>query len=167
MPNLLDIELDLLAALDRLNEIEGEEIPEDTQALVCGYLDAAEAKRDSMARFLDSLESRADAINAEANRLREKAELVERSRDRLASFVVSVMRRTGTLRLEGATRVLAIQQNPASVVVDGDVPAEYLLPQKPAPVPGPDKRKIKAALEAGVPVLNSRIVEGAWRLVVK
>lgn len=165
--HLLDIELDLLEALDRLNETPGDEVPEDVQALVIGKLDAAAVKRDGVARFLDAMEARAEAIRAEAKALSERAEMIDRASGRLADFVVFTMQRLGVKKLEGATRTLAIQQNPASVEVAGDVPAEYLLPQKPAPVPGPDKRKIKAALEAGEQVPNSRIVPGKWRLVVK
>ena len=168
MPNLMDVELDLLSALESLDGLsDEEEIPEATQALICGYMDAAVEKRDRVAWFLNSMEDRANAMNAEATKLHEKAERLERARDRFASFVLMVMQRTGTKKLEGKTYALSVQQNPARVEVSGDVPAEYLLPQKPAPVPGPDKRKIKAALEAGEQVPNSRIVPGDYRLVVR
>jgi Siphovirus Gp157 len=164
--HLLDIELDLLEALDRLSEAPGDDVPEDVQALIVGKLDAAEVKRDNVARFINAMETRADAMNAEAAKLHERAEMLNRATNRLADFVVFTMQRLGVKKLEGATRTLAIQQNPASVEVAGDVPAEYLLPQKPAPTPGPDKRKIKAALEAGEQVPNCRIMPGKFRLVV-
>ena len=87
MPNLMDIELDLLAALDRLND-SPDEIPEDVQALVVGHLDTAAAKRDNVARFIVALDARSDAMNAEAARLHERAEALDRATDRLRDFVI-------------------------------------------------------------------------------
>lgn len=168
MATLFDVEKDLLEALEQMLEATGnDEIPEETQALVRGYVETAMAKRDRMAYFITASEQRADDIRSEAARLVQRAAALDNATARLKSYVVSIMEATGQRRLPGNVYTISVQKNPDSVEVTGDVPPEYQLPQKPAPPPGPDKRKIKAALEMGKQVPNSRIVTGAQRLVIK
>ena len=168
MPNLFDIEMALVEALEGMLESTDEtNIPEETQALFRGYLQTAMEKRDRVASFIEASEGRADTMEAEAARILRRAAALRNATDRLKGFVVSVMRATDQKKLAGMVRTLAIQQNPVSVEVVGDVPEKYLLPQKPAPARMPDKRKIKQDLESGYSVPNSRLVPGQFRLVIR
>ena len=166
--SLLALEMALVEALDAMLEATGDEdIPEETQALVSGYLNAAMEKRDRMASFIESCDARSQAMADEAARILHRKAMLDNATARMRSYVVSVMLATDQKRLPGMVRMLAVQKNPDSVSVEGDVPDKYLLPQKPAPRREPDKRKIKTALEVGEQVPNCRIVPGAWRLVIK
>jgi hypothetical protein len=90
---------------------------------------------------------------------------LENAAERLKEYVVQVMEATGTRKIEGVTSTLSLVKNPPSVVVDGDVPEEYtrVVPERREP----DKGAIRDAIEAGKPVVNARLVEGAFRLVIR
>ena len=63
------------------------------------------------------------------------------------------------LKIECPLFKVAVRDNPVSVLIEGEVPEDYMM-LPPPPDPVPDKAAIKMALEAGKEVPGAKLVRG-------
>lgn len=108
-----EIDAELLA--DTLEGLEGE----------------VEIKADGYAKVIKELEGNIATIKAEINRLSGKKSSLESSIKRLKESLETSMRATNKTKFKTDLFSFNIQKNPARLVITGDVPSEYLIPQEP------------------------------------
>ena len=118
-----------------------------------------EEKAVNVAAFIRNIEATADAIKAAEKQQAERRKALENRAAGLREYLLYCMKSTNIAKVENPLFKLAIRKNPASVIIDGEVPAEFMkLPEPPAPVP--DKAAIKAAIEAGQTVPGAHLAQG-------
>lgn len=99
-------------------------------------------------RWTQQERATADLIKAKAKALVDQANAIQAKCDRLDAFVMRIILEGGNEPRGDEVTKVKVKENPASVVIDGEVP-ETFLRHKPTPPPEPDKKAIKAAIEAG------------------
>jgi hypothetical protein len=123
-----------------------------------GYDDAdvvasIESETDLM-RVFDRVAEKIDQDNRSAVIARARAKRLEQRADRNLEFLDYLMRTIGNQsKVERPTATVYYQDNPVSLVIDGDVPDTFM-------VPVPDKPAIVKALKAGDKVENCRLTQG-------
>ena len=145
---------DIAAALRdaiQIDEETGELLPGCEERLTALELDRV-AKLVDLACIIEDREAEEAAHREEARKQTEKARVVKAQAEWLKKYVSSNMEpgeKVGdsrkTLRC-GESKALELDEN-------ADIPAEYMVPKF-----SPDKKAIKAAIEAGVAVSGARIV---------
>lgn len=90
-----------------------------------------EIKADGYAKVIKEIEGNVATIKAEIDRLGAKKSLLDNSIKRLKSSLETSMRATGKTKFKTDLFSFGIQKNPASLIITGDVPSEYLIPQEP------------------------------------
>lgn len=141
-----------------------EEVIRDTLEALGGEL---QVKAENVARFALSQDAMAEAIEGAAKQMKVRADRLRSRTAHLRQYLITNMQAAGITRIESPQIVLAIKQNPESVVVydEAAVPDAYKT-QKPPPPPTVDKNAAKAALKAGTDVPGCRL-ERWVRLEVK
>lgn len=124
-----------------------------------------EAKSTNVAAFIGNLEGSAKLIRESAKAQIERADAIEKRAERMRQYLLDNMLRTGITKIECPWFVLSVQKNPAKVVIDGDVPSEFMRQPEPPP-PAPDKKAIGAALKDGLEATWAHL-EQSQRLVIK
>lgn len=124
-----------------------------------------EAKATNVAAFVGNLEGSAKLIRESAARQIERAEAIERKAERMRQYLLDNMLRTGISKIECPWFVLTVKNNPEKVVIDGDVPPEFMRQPKP-PAPAPDKTAIKEFLKTGA-AADWAHLESGKRLEIK
>lgn len=145
-------QLDLLLAMR-----DGEVLPEEEAAFTSVAV-AVLKKVDGCCDYLESLRRDAEAIKEEEVRLAGKRRVLESRRERFTMYLHQTMAALDMKKVEGELYSLAIQQNPASVVIDDEdaLPAKFLVYTMEKRV---DKAALKVALRAG-PVAGARLTSG-------
>ncbi len=92
---------------------------------------AIEDKADGYACVIKSLMAEARAIREEEARLKQRRTVMENRVDQMKRSLQTAMELTGKTKFKTLKFSFGIQKNPPSVVIDGDVPKEYLIPQPP------------------------------------
>lgn len=114
-----------------------------------------EDKVNNCCKMYQNILADAEAFGAEAKRLTDKKRAAENKADRLKEYVQSEMKRMGKTSAYIGTFKLGFRNTKAVKVEDFDrLPEEYIRVKKE-----PDKKAIKAALDAGVTVDGASIVE--------
>lgn len=124
-----------------------------------------ENKAISTASLIRNLETTAEAIKAAETEQAKRRKAVEKRIDWLRDYLLNCMTSVDRQRIDCPLFKIAIQSNPVSVIIDGEVPEDYLVYPEP-PAPHPDKAAIKAALESGREVTGARLFSNK-RLVIK
>jgi hypothetical protein len=157
MTNLYEIRAEFVATAARLDELDlPPEVVKDT-------LEGVEMEFDdkviSVASYIKNVDALVDAIAQDIRRQKARVEALEARSKGLKQYLLDNMVAMGKTKVECALFKVAYQNNPASVIIDGEVPAQFMrLPEPPPPpAPEPDKAAIKAALTAGQEVPGAHL----------
>lgn len=153
--DLIESTLDAMEAEDLTPEL-CDELERELNDAITGTRE----KIDRTASVLAAFEAGELAAAAEMKRLGVRKDRLARQRERLEGYVLGVLAGAGVKKLDGFTSTLTMRANPVSVVIDGEVPADYMrTPEPRSPVAVPDKALIKAAITNGVPVAGARLAQ--------
>jgi hypothetical protein len=142
---LQDMDLDEQTIADTLEGLQGD----------------MEVKATNVAMFVRNLESLADQIKAAEAQMSARRKAIETRAERVRTYLLSNMQRTGITKIESPYFVLSVRSNPPKVVIDDPeaVPDEYW--RQPAiPLPELDKKAIAAAIKAGSTVAGAHTESG-------
>lgn len=124
-----------------------------------------EQKATNVAMFARNLEATAEAIREAEGEMAKRRKALESRAASIRSYLLQNMVRAGVTKIECPMFKLAVRDNPPSVVIDGDVPAEFMRQPEPPP-PVADKKAIGEALKAGREVPGAHLSRGQ-RLEIK
>lgn len=124
-----------------------------------------EQKATNVAMFVRNLEATASAIKEAEGEMSKRRKALENRAENIRAYLLQNMVRTGVTKIECPLFKLAVRDNPPSVVIDGDVPAEFMRQPDPPP-PVADKKAIGEALKAGREVPGAHLARGQ-RLEIK
>lgn len=118
-------------------------------------------KSQAVAFVIRNLEAFADQVKAEADAMADRAKRVRSRADAVKGYLHSCMTLAGVQKIEHPQFTLLIAKNPASVQIldDKQLPAKFMRQPEPPP-PAPDKKAIKAAIEAGEEVPGAKLTQG-------
>ena len=116
-------------------------------------------KAVALASFIRNLETAAGAIREAEKAQATRRKAIENKVERLREYLMQNMTSVNRLKIECALFKIAVRDNPVSVVIEGEVPEDYMV-QLPPPDPVPDKVAIKMALESGKEVPGARLQRG-------
>lgn len=165
LPSLYELASEYRAAAAQLADLDlPPEVVADTLEGLVGDL---ETKSTNVAMFIRSLEATAAQIKDAEAVMKSRRQAIEARAERVREYLLATMQACNIQKIECQWFKLAIRQNPASVVVTdpGKIPSNlYIYPE--APEPFPDKKGIKAALEAGEFIEGAHLERGV-RLEIK
>ncbi len=164
VPTLYDRFDEMATLVASLEALEGDDGPPDVQGALEEDLRAAisgtREKTDRTNAVLSAFEAAEDHAAKEIARLSARQARLAKQRKRLEGYVIGALVAAGAKKFDGFTSTLAIRMNPPSVVIEGEVPADYMrTPEPKPPVAVPDKALIKLAITSGVPVAGSRLAQ--------
>jgi hypothetical protein len=118
--------------------------------------------------FLLRVSEREESIDAEIERLRAHKRSLAAARERLENYILLIMKRMGTRKLEGTCHDLAIAKLPdmVEIIDEAELPPQYLRITLPPP-PAPDKVALKSAMQAGIEIPGARLISGREKLKIK
>lgn len=161
MPDLTlyQAEDDLKTWADTLDCAATEEERQEIAARIPDVLTAAIEKRDRFCAFLAHLEAQEELCKVEEDRIAARRRGFESLRKRLEEYAIHTMENLGVRKLEGNTSVLRLHGKPASVIIENpaEIPARFIVEKI---VSDPDKRAIKAAIDAGEDVPGATLALG-------
>lgn len=165
LPTLYQLTDEYLVAFQQLQESEMP--PEVIRDTLEGLSGDFESKATAIVQMARNNESLAEQIDAAIKAMQERAAVLKRHAERLNDYVLENLERTGIKKIECPYFKISIAQNPPKLEIDEGalVPSEYMTIPK-IPDPQPDKKAIKAALEAGKSIPGCHLKRGT-RLVVK
>jgi hypothetical protein len=103
-----------------------------------------EYKADGYAKVIKEIEGNVATIKTEIDRLSNKKSVLENSIKTLKQTLEKAMIDTGKTKFKTELFSFGIQKNPARLVINGQVPNEFLIPQEPKV----DNSKIKDLLKS-------------------
>ena len=117
-------------------------------------------KSQSVAFVIRNMETFAASVKAEADAMTERAKRVQKRADSIKAYLHSCMALAGVQKIEHPQFTLSIAKNPISVQIldDKQIPAKFMRQPEPPP-PAPDKKAIKAAIEAGEEVPGAKLAQ--------
>lgn len=162
--SLYQILEDLAALLDTLDIAESDEARREIEAEINAICEREVRKVDAIANYLATLENQQRFAAEEMKRLQARKAAAERKQQRLEAYVIRIMEQAGLRKLEGRTNTFTLRPCPASVRITDEllVPPAYQI-ERPVEMT-PDKRAIRAAIEAGECVDGTELVTGKFRL---
>lgn len=102
-----------------------------------------EYKADGYAKVIKEIEGNVATIKGEIDRLSSKKTVLENSIKTMKQTLEKAMIDIGKTKFKTELFSFGIQKNPARLIIDGQVPEEYLIPQDPKV----DNSKIKELLK--------------------
>lgn len=132
-----------------------------------GESTALQVKIEDYGYVIRNMESFTDAIKAEEERLSKRRRIHENRVEQIKNWLKSNMEACGIQKIECPAFTIAIQKNPASVVVDAEsqIPEAYWrLPEPPPMVL--NKKLIGEAIKAGIEVPGCHLAQST-RLAIK
>ena len=108
-------EMDLDTLMDTLEAIEGE----------------IEYKADGYAKVMRELEGKTAVLKDEIDRLSKRKSVIENNIKNLKQALETAMRATGKTKFKTDLFSFNIQKNPARLIITGEVPEQFLIPQEP------------------------------------
>nr|DAF69101.1 MAG TPA: resistance protein [Bacteriophage sp.] len=129
MSSLYSLTSDYLQVLDMAEsgEVDADVII-DTLEGISGEI---EVKAENYAKVMKSIEATAEALSKEEQRLALRRKVLENNVSRMKKSLEQSMIATDNKKFKTTLFSFSIQKNPASLVVSGEVPEEYLVPQPP------------------------------------
>lgn len=149
MPHLIEVESDLLVALEAIYTAEetGEPVSEAALDLFRERALYAAEKRDHVAQAFAFLDERIIAAKAAEVAQARRRKSIEKARERLAEFVLSVLTSKGIVTACGEASKLVVTESESVEVACPDALPDELCRIKTTREP--DKVSIRAALEKG------------------
>ena len=101
------------------------------------------------------METASEAIAAAEKEMAARRKSIERKIDWMKTYLLENMERTGISKIESPYFVIALRDNPESLIVeqDAEIPPEYFKPQDPVL----DKVTLKKDMQLGVIVPGCRL----------
>lgn len=124
-------------------------------------------KIESYCYVITNMEALPSAMKEEEKRLADRRKAVEKRIENIKNWLLINMQHAGISRIESPVFTVALQNNPASVIIDDEelVPKDYFN-QPVTPPPSLDKTLVKKAIADGFAVPGARL-EVKQRLVIK
>jgi hypothetical protein len=165
MSTLYELVGQRLALQNKLEELNFDEVTiADTLE---GESTEIQAKVEDYAFVIRNLESLPEAIKAEEKRLADRRKAIEKRVDHIKNWLLVNMQQAGISKIESPVFTVALQNNPASVIIDDESLIDDGFKRMPDPLPlVVDKKLIKMAIDAGQEVQGAHI-EVKQRLVIK
>jgi len=111
---------------------ESEELDKQLIADTLEGLDGEiEIKADGYAKVIRELEGKTAVLKDEIDRLSKRKSVIENNIKNLKQALETAMRATGKTKFKTELFSFNIQKNPARLVITGEVPEEFLIPQEP------------------------------------
>ena len=109
-----------------------------------------ESKSIAVVMYAQNLMASANAIDDAIMRMMDRSKAIKKKSDRMKQYLLENMQRTGITKIESPYFLISVRNNPESVVVDAEIliHSDYLV-YADIPAPTVDKKKIKAAIQAG------------------
>jgi hypothetical protein len=165
LPALYEIAAEYRAAASQLADLDlPPEVVADTLEGLAGDL---ETKSTNVAMFIRSLEATAAQIKDAEAAMEARRKAIEARANHVRKYLLDNMQACGITKIESPWFKLSVRSNPPAVVIDnaGLIPGNlYVYPS--APEPYPDKKAIKAAIEAGIEFEGAHLERGV-RLEIK
>jgi len=163
LPALYEIANEYREALEKLADMDlPQEVIADTLEAVTGNL---EVKATNVAMFARNLESLAESIKEAEAQMAHRRKVIENRADSIRSYIKTCMESAGVSKIDCPYFSLAIRKNPPAVIIEGNVPKEYMRFPEPPP-PTPDKTAIAKALKEGKTIEGAYLSQGT-RLDIK
>ena len=164
MTALFELASQYRAMSDKLRDMDlPEEVIADTLESEGGDL---QEKSINIAKFFRNVESDADQIEEAAKAMLARAKALRGRAASLKNYLHTNMEKAGISKIECPFFVIAIKQNPESVVIDNgfEVPDDFLriIPEHHEP----DKQRIKLAIKSGDTVPGCHL-ERTTRIEIK
>ncbi|MDY0291592.1 MAG: siphovirus Gp157 family protein [Desulfuromonadaceae bacterium] len=152
---LYEITEELLEAATGGDELEEQELHQRLNALAMDFSE----KSENIIKAVRNLEAFATGCGSEAERLTRQKRATENRVKWLKNYLRTNMAELGLKRLEAGTFKVAIQKNPARVVIDdpGQIPMEYAEEVTELRI---DKSALKSALQEGQQIPGVHIEQG-------
>jgi len=154
-----------LALQNKLEELNFDEVTiADTLE---GESTEIQRKIEDYAFVIRNMEALPDAIKEEEKRLADRRKAIEERVDHIKNWLLVNMQQAGINKIESPVFTVALQNNPASVIIDDETLIDDGFKRLPEPLPlVVDKKLIKAAIDAGLEVQGAHL-EVKQRLVIK
>ena len=110
---------------------QGEVDPEMLADTLEGLEGEIEIKADGYAKVIKELEGKTAMLKGEIERLSNRKSAIENNIKTMKESLEIAMRTTGKVKFKTDLFSFSIQKNPARLVITGDVPKDYLIPQEP------------------------------------
>lgn len=154
-----------IADAERLKELDlDEQTMLDTLEGMAGDL---ETKATNIAALARNIDAAAAAIKEAESAMAKRRKALENRAERLREYLMANMNRTGITKIESPWFVIAVRNNPESLIVtdEASIPSEYF-EQLPPPPPSLDKKRLKEAIKSGL-VVDGAHLERGQRLEIK
>ena len=164
---LYDIEKGLVEALESRQLAETPQELEAAELALATYAEQELKKADGYIATFRSLKAAIANRKAEAQRQIDAARTLQASLDWLSHYAIATLEHWGVKAIEGKTGKISLRGNGGQhpLTVDENLlPAEYL---KTETIVKPDTARIRADIEAGIPVPGCRLEERGVSLSVK
>lgn len=128
-----------------------------------------ELKAQNYGFVIRNLQATAASIKEAEAQMKARRTSIENRAAALLERLKTGLEIAGVTKLDCPHFALSIKKNPPSVDVwdEKQIPAEFMrLPEPPPPVPAPDKKAIKQAIDAGKEIPGAKLVQGT-RLEIK
>lgn len=165
MTSLYNLVGERLALQNKLEELNFDE--QTIMDTLEGSSTEIEEKIESYAFVIRNMEALPNTIKAEEKRLAERRKAIENRIDNIKNWLLINMQASKITKIDSPIFTIAIQNNPASVVIDNEalIPVDYLrVPEMPPSLP--DKALIKQAINDGFEVPGAHM-QNTQRLVIK
>lgn len=139
-----------------LEYIQNSDIDEDQAAQVLETMQGTiQDKAKNVAMVIRNMETTAEAIKAAEDEMASRRKTIERKLDWMKTYLLQNMERSGISKIESPYFVIALRDNPESLIVEPDaaIPPEYWKPQDPVL----DKAGLKKDIQAGLIVDGCRL----------
>jgi len=126
-----------------------------------------EQKAVQVAAFIRNLEASAEQIKQAEKAMADRRKAIEARAAHVKDYLLHNMRACGFTKVTHPNFVIAVKQNPESVVIEDErqIPMDYMRqPETPPPVP--DKALIKQAIKDGYEVPGAKLMRSV-RLDIK
>ena len=122
-----------------------------------------EVKADNYAKIIRELTADSEAYKAEIDRFTARKKTVDNNIARLKKSLESAMIATGKMKFKTELFSFSIQKNIPALVIDGEVPKEYLIEQEPKV----DNAKLKEDLKNGVDLAGVAHLEQSESIIIR
>lgn len=139
-----------------LEYIQNSDLDEDQAIQLLESMQGAiQEKAKNVAMVIRNMETTVEAIAAAEKEMAARRKSIDRKIDWMKTYLLENMERTGISKIESPYFVIALRDNPESLIIeqDAEIPAEYYKPQDPVL----DKVTLKKDMQLGVIVSGCRL----------
>lgn len=139
-----------------LEMIQNSDIEEDQALeLLESMQGAIQEKAKNVAMVIRNMETTSEAIQNAITDMTARRKSIDRKIEWMKNYLLENMERTGISKIESPYFVIALRDNPESLIVESDaeIPPEYFKPQDPVL----DKAGLKKDMQLGVIVPGCRL----------